>query len=125
MQRKRYKMKPKLYPIVYACRLFNIPRSVMLTGVNNGAIPTVMRYDTEGCRCRAKHYVTQADAEAFYKKFLDGAEEREEQEQVRSDTRRKYLKPCDVFDSAIRGKIEDRLEARRLAEYGVSIHDLA
>lgn len=118
-------MKPKLYPIVYACRLFNIPRSVMLTGVNNGAIPTVMKYDTDGCRCRAKHYVTQADAEAFYKQYLEGAEEREEQDRVRNDTRRKYLKPCDVFDADIRNKIEDRLEQRRLAEYGISAQDLA
>ena len=118
-------MKPKLYPIVYACRLFNIPRSVMLTGVNNGAIPTVMKYDTDGCRCRAKHYVTQADAEAFYKQYLDGSEEREEQDRVRTETRKKFAKLSDSFDLNLRSKIEDRLEQKRLAEYGISAQDLA
>ena len=118
-------MKPKLYPIVYACRLFGIPRSVMLTGVNNGAIPTVMKYDTAGCRCRAKHYVTQADAEAFYKQYLDGTEERLEQDRARAENRKKFAKLSDSFDLNLRGKIEDRLEQKRLAEYGISAQDLA
>lgn len=118
-------LQPKLYSLSYACHLFGIPRSVMLTGVTNGVIPTTLRYDTTRCRCRAKHYVTQADAEGFYRAYLDGTEDREEQNRVRDEIRRKFAKISDVFDNGLRSKIEDRLEQKRLAEYGVSAQDLA
>jgi hypothetical protein len=45
-------MSEKLYSIADACRIFNIPRSVLANGVINGAIETTLRFDTAGSRCR-------------------------------------------------------------------------
>jgi len=113
----------KLYPILEAVRLFNIPRSVMVTAVANGVIETTCKFEPVGNRQRAKHFVTEAAALKLLRDYQDGEEERQAQVE-RVEAGRKVAKPVDGYSHEARSKLEDRLLMKELESYGVSAGDL-
>ena len=115
-------MKEKLYSIAEACRIFNIPRSVLVNGVINEAIETTLKFDTVGSRCRHKHYVTEKVAMDFYRAYLAAEETRV----IRDDeeAKRRYAKANDTYNLAARHKLEDLDLLKELAGYGVCAEDL-
>ena len=115
-------MSEKLYSIAEACRIFNIPRSVLVNGVINEAIETTLKFDTVGSRCRHKHYVTEKVAMDFYREYLAAEETRV----IRDDesAKRRYSKTTDTYNLAARHKLEDLDLLKELAGYGVTAGDL-
>jgi hypothetical protein len=113
----------KLYPILEAVRLFNIPRSVMLNAVANGAVQTTYRFETVSDRQRAKHYVSEAAALKLLKAYQDGEEERATNIE-QSETGRKWARTVDSYSHDARSRLEDRLLLKELEPYGVEAGDV-
>ena len=111
------------YPVREAARGFNIPRSVLVSGLINEALPTTMKFESCGNRQRARHYVTREDAEAFYAEYLAAEETRETR--VEAAEKRKWAKPVDTYSYAARALLEDRQMLKELQESGVVAGDLA
>ena len=115
-------MKEKLYSIAEACQLFGVPRSVLTNGVIYGAVPTTLKFDTEGNRCRHKHFVTEKEVRAFYQEYLV---EKETRETVSEESpARKYRRTVDTYNLEARHKLEDLALLKELAGYGVCAEDL-
>ena len=113
----------KLYPILEAARLLNIPRSVMVNAVANGAVQTIYRFETVSDRQRAKHFISEGEAKRLLKAYLDGEDERQAHIE-QAETGRKWARPVDVYSHEARSKLEDLLLLRELEPYGVTAGDV-
>ncbi len=113
----------KLYPILEASRLFNVPRSVMVNAVANGAVQTTYKFETVSDRQRAKHYITEKEALRILKAYQDGEEERTAHIE-QSETGRKWARQVDSYSHTARSRLEDRILLKELEPYGVSAGDV-
>jgi type II secretory pathway component PulK len=113
----------KLYPILEAARLFNIPRSVMVNAVANGAVQTTYKFETVSDRQRAKHFIAEAEALRILKLYQDGEEDRQAHIE-QAETGKKWARTVDSYSHQARARLEDRILLKELEPYGVSAVDV-